>query len=771
MRKTSKILVLFLLISSTVIPFIPVAAVPKVAAPIRFRIGDVGAALEWDTAVSLGYSVIDWYKLTCTEYLAGLPNRYDRGLSKGVPKEDTWYPLLAESWEVDKWPEKNNSMGWVNRGGYANITYTLRKNVTFHDGSIWNATACKWNYDRAMIISGNLTGRGDMSMRDTFWIDAVEWQDYYTEDWNKSEYIGGYGWYYDSVNDINYSNPSPYGGMGIIGPIHWAPWEMYPMLKQVVIVEPGDPYGGKVRLEFNDWNGYGMSGVGLLTMISMKTYKDFWDRGVYGYDNADPNYPDHMVGTGPYIYVDHDETGSPGGGSMVKNYNYWNRTGLEDAGWFDVDYADVIIWPPDQQGASDRDNALKTHAIDFGYDNYWVQFDYDYLTTDPIGSANINWKPRPEDDFITSITLNCINETWYVWPSIPEWVGILFPTAYPAGNTPSGVPRALRKAMNYAFDYDTFINTGLNGRAVRAGGVMGVTNLYYNASIPLPDYNKTYAREILLTTETDPYTYSTPVNFSDLCKDRGLDFSSTDLDWQNVSDTNPIWELDFYWDDRNAILAGQLETSLRDIGCALKDPGTGPGADGYHIVDPHMWDKVGTYWFTGFPVFSAQAWPLDWNMPEKTSEGYIQGQYGDPNFGNWRTNPGLPYTYDWWYWFPYFTLSFSFDAQVDEWFRHMWLSNDTGRYEWFDKISNRLQNEIYPRIYVSQYKAGWAHWRQWNMSGFWSGASPAMIDYLGTEEVFPPISGFPVGMVLTVSAVTLIGLVYIRMRKKKITDK
>jgi ABC-type transport system substrate-binding protein len=52
-------------------------------------------------------------------------------------------PHLAESgsWSIDK----------------LNFTCTLRKNITFHDGNAFNATAVKWNFDRLHRLLFNMT--------------------------------------------------------------------------------------------------------------------------------------------------------------------------------------------------------------------------------------------------------------------------------------------------------------------------------------------------------------------------------------------------------------------------------------------------------------------------------------------------------------------------------------------------------------------------------------------------------------------------------------
>jgi ABC-type transport system substrate-binding protein len=155
---------------------------------------------------------------SCTETLVGLSDNYDRGLSEGVYKADTYIPLLATNWSIDFWPEEMNNApdgGFINQGGVANMTLTLRENVTFHDGSAWNATVAKWNIDRIFIITGNLTGNGDMRNRDTYWINALEWMDYYTPSWNMSSYGGSlsYGYYDTGPTHGILANPNPYGGI------------------------------------------------------------------------------------------------------------------------------------------------------------------------------------------------------------------------------------------------------------------------------------------------------------------------------------------------------------------------------------------------------------------------------------------------------------------------------------------------------------------------------------------------------------------------------
>jgi hypothetical protein len=456
-----------------------------------------------------------------------------------------------------------------------------------------------------------------------------------------------------------------------------------------------------------------------------------------------------MIGTGAYEYVDFDDSGSPGGGTLIKNYNYWNRTALEDAGWFDADYIDVITWPMDSLGVESRNTALMTNALDYALDSYWTPVDY----TDVMSEPRLNYIERPVADQVGLIMLNCINETWWSWPGYAEYTNATYPTepAYAVGNIPAGMPRALRKAVSYAFDYDTYINVGLDGRAVR-GSSIGVNNLYYNPDIPIAYYNLTIARDALLN---DPY-------FAPLCVANGLDESSTDIEWQNVANgvggKTPLWVLDFYWDEEYQVFKNLYQTCLANIGVVLKDP---TGAT--NKVPTTMWAEIQNYWVKPcFPVFSAQGWPLDTNIPSKTPESVMDWYYGDPNYGYWRTHPGDYTHFDW---FPWWNLAFTFNDSVDYWLKRMWLSNDTAKQEWFDNIATYAQTYEYPHIYISQHNVGAVVWKDWEISTYWSSLSYELTRYVGFGQEYPEIPGFSTGIIASISILTMIGLIYVIHKK------
>ena len=749
MKKISQFIILCALIGSFIFPVIGVTADIKTAqTERRFRIGLTAPAAEnWDIPITAGYGAIDlWMMYAVTEDLFSGNIDYDNGLSAGVPKSDTWFPILATDWAFDFWPEQNNSKGFINRGGVANVTFTLRNGVTFHDGSTWNATVAKWNIDRTWIITGNLTGNGDLRNRDTYWVEAKDWVDYFTPGWNKSEYLGQYGWY-DTINPWTYQNP--WGGFDSYGlPVHYAPYESYPIVKRVVVTD-NQSSGGQIRIEFNDWNMYWTTALGNIQYISMAAYSDYWDRGIYGYDNEvkDPKNPtkvDHIIGTGPFMYVDYDESGSPGGGTLAKNPNYWNRTGLEDAGWYQADYIDLLTWPASDLGTESRNTALMTNAIDFASDNFFTPVDYQDVLNEP----RLNYWEARTDDYIQAITLSCINETWWTWPGFYENAETWYPTSYPAGNSPNGLPRTLRKAISYAYDYDTYINVGLNGRAVR-GSAIGVSNIYYNASIPIATRDLTIARDALLN---DSY-------FGPLCVAQGLDENSTDTDWHNVANSiggkTPLWILDFYWDDTNQVMKNVLQTSLEDIGVSLKDE---TGAT--NKLPNAMWDDVGTYWIKGFPVLSAQSFAMAWNIPRSIGEGWLDAYYTDPNNGRWRTLNFAGHDT-----FPWFNLAFTYNTSTDHWIKRMYLSNDTARQTWIDNIANFAQNYQYNWLFISQGKEGAVHWKDWELGHFWGTIAYGLLRYVGFEEEFPEIPGFLTVVILGTSSFAIVGLIYVVRRK------
>ncbi|MFW9894566.1 MAG: ABC transporter substrate-binding protein [Candidatus Thorarchaeota archaeon] len=685
---------------------------------------------NWDVPNTDGYNILEFYKKSCLEPLLWYPD------NSVEPKSH-----LATSWEFDYRPDGyTNSLGFNNSGGVKAITITLRNGVTFSDGSNWNATVAKWNIDRIFLITGNLTGNanGIMDQRNAgqYWFDISSVSSFFTADWNLSEYDAPdtslnpitppdpsrYSYYYltdpDGPSPVIAKNPNPYGGWDPIVSnfIHYAPYDMFPLVKWVDIIEDL-PSGGKIRIELNCWNFLGLEDSLWVPQISMHTYKAYNETAIYGYQNGDD-----MIGTGPYIFQEHNVISMSG--YMLKNQNYWNRTALEAAGWFDADQVALFQFPPGEIGKDAQNIALLTHQIDYAFDSMPMEIDYAAVIANP----NINYIEYGVTDYIPQITLNSINETWWTGePSayfnwVPGNMSLYYPHEQGGSN---GIPRAVRKALSYAFDYDTFINTDLNNRLVRVGSMLGVDSYYYNSSILVPFYNLTFARQVLLNTESDSYSLTDPVwpeladnhNFSKQLANRGLtdptDNSFNNALWQTVASTNPIFEIEFFWDDFHQDLKDQFELAANNLGVALVDKHGGsnrapPGTD--------LWSHcVGSYWINTFDgyhsIWSAQAWVMDYAMPASNPLKWVEANYGDPNNGTWRA-PTYTATELW----PGWNFGFSYDTEVDYWLDRAEYSDSIERDYWFSKIAEKEQNELYPMIYAYQRKEGRVLWNNWEMN-------------------------------------------------------
>jgi ABC-type transport system substrate-binding protein len=706
------------------------------------------------------------------------------------PLEEEWEPILFTDWVLETWPSENNSLGWNNTGGIMAATFTLRENVKFHDGSTWNATVAKWNIDRYYIISGNLTGEGNLSNLDFYWPLVDNTARYWTPGWNLSAYNDTFTGYnvgpgidYPNVNEIGgwVNNSNPW-----IGGEAYAPWDRYPLIKQVEILDNGTKgYGGQIKVHWNSWNSNGQDGI-YIPYVSYQAYhKNYTDRGIYGWTNGvkDPNNPtvvDHMIGTGPYKYVFSDGNG----GYMVKFEDYWNKTALEADGMFDVERFEFINFPFGEGGGIAQTNALLIHTIDAASDFPGANLDTQTL----INNGNINYYIGETYSNIIQITLNCINETWWAWPDYDTWRRGYYSDTESSG----GIPQVLRKAMNYAFNYDNLINSleASGIAASRAGGVVGVENLYYNASVPQPYYNLTYAREILLTTENDTsgHVYTTIgglygynpdpdlYNFSKRCAERGLNVSSSDAEWQAVAKSvNPIWTVDLYWDDYQDKLKEEFQTALYNIGVALTDP-----LGIKNRVQAGIWNNViREYWNQTFDgthsIWSSSAFIMAYAISPRDGLRNFDLNYRDNENGLWRIygHAGLNI------YSPGGNFGFIYDDEINDWLDRMWMSSPTLRKLYISKISTKSQNVNYNSIWAYQDRIGWFIWDCWELTLYKDKQTGVLKDYFGGFNAqFMKWKGCPkeaslipgYSLFITVSLISILGVIYIVKQKKKLSD-
>jgi len=388
MRKISTKLILILLLSSLAIPFFSVVAQPKTAQVVpTFNIGATGGNTgNWDGVVAgAGFAAAD-YGGICLESLMIQPDDWSGELNDLIP-------VLATDWVITPWPEEMNVNPdpFINRGGIRAMEFTLRSGVTFHDGSTFNATVAKWNIDRTMVMSGNITGSITTAVaeewykaRYSYWIPAADWMAYETPTWNVSQFIG---------------QPATYDTFGT----NFDMYDHYPRIKNVTITEDLAS-GGKIKVYFNDWSGI-LTYVDDHTMISMDAYKAHSDTPIYGLGDA-PGFPQpdvtggypstgfrgHLIGTGPYRFIEHDEVVLQGG-IMDKYDDYWNATALEAAGLFDAPEIALVAFPFDSAGIAGRNLAMTTGTIDYATDSVGEGgLNYLDMIADPNMGFSPNWK-------------------------------------------------------------------------------------------------------------------------------------------------------------------------------------------------------------------------------------------------------------------------------------------------------------------------------------------------------------------------------------------
>ena len=736
MKKISRIILLFLFLNTIFLPILPVLAQPKPvpAAPPRFTVGSIGTMRNWGPttyAVSPG----DWYIADCIEPLFNYQYGWDGNFT-------TLTPELAINWTIeDRDPEMNNYIGgpFMNYGGIKAMNFTLRDNVTFHDGSAWNATVCKWNIDRMMVIFGNMTGNTppDPNLKNAannWYLDAKKWAPFETTNWNVSKYLGNLPTY-----GIYTSQSESYR-------------DWYPRINEPIILED-KPSGGKIRIEFNDWGigaPYYMFLYPAVYMISMEAYKNYFDVPIYGYGQIpafpqpdvsegypSTGFPGHMIGTGPYRFIEHDDVVLQGG-TLRRYEDYWNATELQAAGWHLVDEVGISTFPESQAGIDTRNLAMTTGAISYAYDTTWEPLVY----ADMIASPSINYNDMGPEAYGPSITMNCINETyWKTYDDLnldPSLFGLWFPIEV------DGINRTLRKAVSYVFDYDKYINQTRAGRAVRSGGLLGVRNEYYNASIPLAYRDLTIARETLLN---DLY------NYGPKCAARGLTILNSTDDWRTVAEGgNPIdvfeltWELDFI-DIRNI-----LEDSLKDIGIALDQ-------DASWLMIPSQYDAYLGYYF---PYFTTDASIWSWTMVDVGALGWLEAYYKSPGIFPDGSQAAINWPYE-----QFFNAAFNYNYTLDQLIQRMWFMNASSTQKAYNEFCDYTQNFQYTHVYIAQHLWGQASNKDWEVlfgikdSGF----SYAYIKFVGTE--FPPIPGFPLGVIGFASIMAMLGVIYVVMRKRK----
>jgi len=711
------------------LPVFPVVAQPKLAQAAttpRFTVGSTATARNWGPT-TYAVSPADYYIDDCIEPLFNYEYGWDGNYS-------TINPVLATNWTYEYWNETMNVAGFVNYGGIKAMNFTLREGVTFHDGSTWNATVAKWNFDRIMVIFGNMTGNTPVDPQlqnwaNNYYLDAKKWAPYETTEWNVSKYLGQLPTY-----GIYTSQSESYR-------------DWFPRFNEPIIIDD-QPSGGKIRIEFNDWDigaPYYLWIYPSAYMISMEAYEDYFDVPIYGYgqDPAFPQpdvsegypstgFPGHLIGTGGYRFIEHDDV-TLQGGTMRRYEDYWNATALQADGWHLVDEVGVSTFPSSDAGLDTRNRAMTTGALSYALDITWEPLVY----ADMVTSQSINYVDMGPESTGPWLMLNCINETYLkTWDEMGWWGAV------------DGINRTLRKAVNYVFDYDKYITQARAGRAIRSGGAIGIFEYYTtNYSETLPYRNLTIARETLLN---DPYIYGP------LCAARGLTIANATDDWRTVAGSNPIKVFKLAWELADIDIRNILEDSLKDIGVALDQ-----GAS--WLQTPTSYDAMlGGY----FPYFTYSGATVQWTVPYVGLLGYIEAYYKSPGINpdgtNWGTFPNWPDV-------SFYNMGFNYNYTIDKLIESMWFMNTTATQEAYNTLVEYAHTYQYPYVWIGHNLWGQAINTDWEV--LWGSGNPGFtykyVKFVGSQ--FTPIPGYPLGVFLFASLTAMVGVIYLVMRKRKLT--
>ncbi|MFX1275737.1 MAG: ABC transporter substrate-binding protein [Promethearchaeota archaeon] len=777
MKKNTNMLIITLLLASFFLPTIqltmPIAAQELLEIP-TFTVGTAGpqSTIEHWSMEAYDASYGDYYLYNALEPLYLWPYNAENG------SLDNLIPVIAKNWTIHNRPIEHTAKGFMAYEGIDYMDITLRENVKFHDGSDWNATVCKWNIDRTFVILGDINNalpdypESSITVtRPIYWMKIDEWDDYATNSWNVSKLTPGVYANYPQSMDKYYN-----GSQGAL-------YARFPRFQNVTILDDKQS-GGTVRVYFNDW-GSGPNYLANFEFISMQAYKDYFEVPILGYGNnpsfpqGNPSvFPGHLIGTGPYIFESHDDV--TGLGKMHRNDNWWNASAQQAEGWHMLQEVAIQAFPHGQSGYQTRTNALISGDIDYATDREWEPIEYSTITT----AVGANYVDMGIESYGETIVLNCIDETYLkYWSDINyDLTYYIIPRGY--GNETSfigtaksieanGINRAFRKALSYAFDYNTYIDVTKAGRVVRSGGLLGKSNEYYDPTTPLAYFDVTKAREALLND-----TFWEPI-----CNAHSL--YDTDDDWEGVAaSVTPIYTMEYHWDQAHEDAKDALEEALTRIGCKIDAVEDEPNT--YGALFKPLTDPAATY-----PIFSNDGFAISPFHARFNDLGYIQAYLQSP--GVVERSPinssGYPVISDYPYSgypvvpYPHYiptplttwpytgsaNMGFNYNETCDDLIFNIWFANETEEINLYKELTEWIQDFQYPVIYISNGKTGYAVRNEWEVK--WSSSfftfTFNFVKYMGPQV--PP--AFPweiiVIIVIAVSLLSFVGVVYTNRRRKR----
>ena len=746
------------------------------------------------------------------------------------------HPLLAESWTIHNRSDEISSLG-ENQGGVAAIEFKLREGVTFQDGSAFNASVVKWNYDRALQISGY----DDPQWMANYWMDPASYRSRFTPNWDLTWGIndpdvsfidtaayasipdGGYITYtaktttgvqdyyiYFDTTGTNSTDPAPSGRMPIYCDISASTVQKNVSdvlsaaigavsgisatntddnvtitnaldgdVTDIADVDSGltvstvsqgimrNPYASKggaeyipiinetiavseyvVNFTLNKWYSR-VAVVGALAQISQVAYGSWHNKSIAGYETV-PNaydgtvFPGHMIGTGAYEFESVDFV-VEAKAHATKNMNYWNRTALEAVDLFSVTDLYIRFFAD----PTSRGNALLATDVDL----------VNSMLQDPApiadvkASSYLTYYPTVPDasvNVVSMLSAEAINKPLASLGglTIREW----FPTSsfctdtlgLPSGTQyPNGVPKTVRKALSYAYDYNGFIAAtypDTSGGGIYCWSPFGMSSPFTDDSVdhPGPAPDLLAARAILLA---DP-------NFAAPLAARGLDITNSTAEWEAVAANNPI--------DSFSFLIYPASTTTAFLREACEGLGFELDVKEHAAEAGFLWTKfVQTGRAAMYDMFS-YVFLMNPNDPAQYANYWYSSGAAKP--------PGWAYNYG-------HTMNATVDAIIAN------VEFLTDKQASYNELADILINQEAAALYESQGTMGMVL-----NAGFTLGplaqhvggpAGPGMrISWLGGSRIqasaLPPeIPGFSTLFVLLAMIPSIIGLIYVIKRKRK----
>jgi hypothetical protein len=149
---------------------------------------------------------------------------------------------------------------------------------------------------------------------------------------------------------------------------------------------------------------------------------------------------------------------------------------------------------------------------------------------------------------------------------------------------------SMRKAISWCLNYSYIIDVVTNGLSLRLPTYIPFGIPYANYSLNAPQLNRAKARDFLLN---DSY-------YGPICADRGLNAGSTNLDWINVANNNPIEQYNYTWNTesvRRRDIGLRLAFDMEYIGCNLTLIGVSWSEFlDFLVVDRHKLDMFTLGW-------------------------------------------------------------------------------------------------------------------------------------------------------------------------------